>query len=170
MQATPPIHEIRKAIKMNKILNRDKRHDPHTEQKFISKNQWDIFERKIKPQFSISKEYKEFILSHNGGSFHECVLDTPALGELIVNKFYPIDENCESSLEIVLENTKEDLNRGFLHIADDPGGNGFLLGINQVNNGEIFYWLHDGTFENGLRTIKIAGSFIQFIESLRKEE
>lgn len=132
---------------------------------------WDNFAKvieEIDANLTIPDSYKEFMFENNGGSFVEYILkDTPA-GDLVVSSFYPWDKNREISLNVVLENSEE-INAGFLPFADDPGGNYYLLNLNQEGNGQVYYWLHDSEFENGDDKVLLFDTFVNFLNSLQPE-
>ena len=133
---------------------------------------WDNFAKvieEIDANLTIPDSYKEFMFENNGGAFIEYILkDTPA-GDLVVSSFYPWDKNREISLNVVLENSEE-INEGFLPFADDPGGNYYLLNLNQEGNGQVYYWLHDSEFENGDNKVLLFDTFANFLNSLQPED
>lgn len=115
--------------------------------------------------------YKDFMFKYNGGSFDEYVLNNTPAGDIIVNYFNSWDKNEKTSLNTILENFNESyFGYGFIPFADDPGGNCFLLNLNSDGNGEVYYWLHDGFFENGDNKILIFETFINFLNSLETED
>lgn len=122
----------------------------------------------INPEFFVPDDYKEFMYKYNGGSFLEYIVKDTIENDLVLNCFCSLDRNDEMSLHVVLEHS-ELIEDGFLAFADDPGGNEFLLNLNEQGNGEVYYWSHDGTFVNGKDRILIANNFSDLINGLEFE-
>lgn len=119
----------------------------------------------INPKFTIPNDYKEFMFKYNGGSFLECMIKNTLEGDLILNWVCSWDRDDEMSLHVVLDHS-ELIKEGFLAFADDPGGNEFLLNLNEHSNGEVYYWSHDRNLVNGKNKILIANSFSDFLNRL----
>lgn len=132
----------------------------------INEADWQALLKHIKPECYFPEDYKEFLFKYNGGRFKECIIPKSLEGPLIVSLFYPYDEVAELSLNTLIEYSEDDIENGFFPIADDPGGNYYLLNINQEGNGEVYYWSHDSVFENGTDKILIFNSFTDFINTL----
>ena len=144
---------------------------PDDTQVALTKKDWGDFVNMVAEYMGegliIPDSYKEFMFKYNGGSFEEYVLNDTPVGDIIVNRFESWDVNKKISLQVILENFDEDYSDyGFLPFADDPGGNYYLLNLNVDGNGEVYYWLHDGEFEDGDSKALIFDSFIDFINAL----
>lgn len=144
-----------------------------TEVSLTSKD-WDDFLNMVAEYMGeglvIPDDYKEFMFKYNGGSFREYVLNDTAVGDVIVNNFDSWDNSKKISLQVILENFDEDyFGYGFFPFADDPGGNHYLLNLNADGNGEVYYWLHDGEFEDGDSKALIFDSFTDFLNALEPE-
>lgn len=147
---------------------------PDDTQVALTKKDWDNFVNMVAEYMGegliIPDSYKEFMFKYNGGSFEEYVLNDTPVGDIIVNRFESWDVNKKISLQVILENFDEDYSDyGFLPFADDPGGNYYLLNLNADGNGEVYYWLHDGEFEDGDSKALIFDSFVDFLNTLEPE-
>jgi SMI1 / KNR4 family (SUKH-1) len=133
--------------------------------------QLDEFERDEGVQ--LPAEYREFLLTSNGGRPHANV-DVPEFMEVVVNDFFGLQAGEEYDLRGERAMYEDRIPPGTIPIAGDPGGNLFLLSVDGDSKGAVYYWDHEeepqdgGTdwsdFENVYR---IAASFDEFLALLR---
>jgi hypothetical protein len=128
-------------------------------------------------QIKLPAAYRSFLKAHNGGiPASEDDLPIPGWGESIVNIFNGLDlEGNRGKSYGLSENTERFSDRfpvkEVLIIADDPGGNQFLLGVSPERHGIVYFWDHeawDDEAEDCLpELIKIDDAFDVFIARLK---
>ena len=124
-------------------------------------------------------DYRSFLLSYNGGSPESDIIDFVQYGENqsdIVNYLCGIhDGEYWASLEWYMQTFKGRIPVGFIPFGYDPGGNLYLLGIDGMHLGKVYFWDHENeaglfdeepSFEN---MSFIANSFAEFLSKLRPE-
>ena len=111
--------------------------------------------------FKLPQDYKEFLLSYNGGEVKNSICHVTDLNEdILLDIFYGLSEQRVLDLKFWYNEHKYDLPENSLIIACDPGGNKFLL----INN-EIYYWDHIQFFESSddkENTYFVADTFTEF--------
>jgi hypothetical protein len=124
-------------------------------------------------------DYRSFLLRYNGGSPEPGIVDFVQYGDNqsdIVNYLCGI-HNGEywASLEWYTQTYKGRIPVGFIPFGYDPGGNLYLLGIDGIHLGKVYFWDHENeaglldeepSFEN---MSFIANSFAEFLSKLRAE-
>ena len=137
--------------------------------------QLDEFERDEGVQ--LPAEYREFLLTSNGGRPDDNIVDVPDLDEVAVNDFFGLQPGEMYDLRGERAMYEGRIPPGTLPVADDPGGNLFLLSLAGDSKGAVYFWDHEeepreeGTdwsdFENVYR---VADGFDQFLAMLRPDE
>ena len=124
----------------------------------------DAFERET--GLELVPEYREFLLRHNGGRPDDNSIDLPDLDDsTVVNDFFGLLPGDDYDIRGELEMYDGRIPPGALPIAEDPGGNLFLLSLAGDTKGAVFFWDHEE--ENAHR---IAGSFEEFLASIKPDE
>ncbi|WP_028603017.1 SMI1/KNR4 family protein [Ottowia thiooxydans] len=123
----------------------------------------------------LPKDYFGFLKKYNGGSFIESHLPKTTLGELTVSRFYTLTDSENYSITNSIGNLEGYVPIKFIPIADDPGGNLYLLALDEKHYSEVYFWNHeaplfsqDGDFDEFENLTKLFNSFEEFIESLEK--
>ncbi|WP_232379382.1 SMI1/KNR4 family protein [Polyangium fumosum] len=125
-------------------------------------------------------EYKQFLLSSNGGWPTPNVFEVPGWhGQgSVLDAFYGIHdgrktERLDRALEVYDERIPPDL----IPIADDAGGNVVCIGWKGKRRGKIYFWDHEDELdENGLfvtdyrNVYLVAKSLQEFLDSLMTHE
>ncbi|MFL9872420.1 SMI1/KNR4 family protein [Paraburkholderia megapolitana] len=90
-------------------------------------------------------DYRAFLQKYNGGCFNEGYLADTSLGPLLVSYFSTLAPSKNRHIPTQIENLDEYIPSGFVPIADDPGGNLYLLDCdrNSERNGKIYFWNHE---------------------------
>lgn len=138
--------------------------------KIISKNdQSDISSEKLaefesKHSIRLPEDYKEFLLTHNGGkpdpSCFNIKNDTSD-----VRIFYGLNNDGQYSVEVALKLYKNRLSRDIIPIGSDSFGNQICLGVMGESQNKIYFWNHE--FEGTSKALtKVANSFSEFVDSL----
>lgn len=110
-------------------------------------------------------EYKEFLLSQNGGYPKECEFDLPdSSNGSIVNHFYSIGEMPSN---LYKRNRFLEDNAEFITVGDDSAGNQILLRVRGVNIGEMYFLDHDINPEVENNTCFLAKGFYEFLKMLK---
>ena len=129
------------------------------------------FEKKINRK--LPKEYKEFLLKHNGGRVNEDSFDYNdrygANGSTLHTIYGLLDENDSYDLDYNRRMYDGRILEGYLTIAEDCGGNLILLSL---DDGKIYFWDYnledDPPSTNNMYLVK--NSFNEFLDSLYKFE
>jgi hypothetical protein len=119
----------------------------------------------------LPKQYVDFLLKYNGGYPQKSNFKiSDNQGESLVNKFYGIGD-MKSNLGKVFEVLEGEIPKDFISIANDPGGNEILLGINGEYQEKIYFWIHDIEPEDEMGNMFIlADSFSEFFNNLYETE
>jgi hypothetical protein len=122
-------------------------------------------------------QYRNFLLAHNGGRPDDNVVDVPGLGEVAVNDFLGLMPGDSYDLRSGLEVYEGRIPAGSLPVAEDPGGNLFLLALGGESTGAVYYWDHEDEPADGAadwsdfgNVHEVAGSFDEFLSRLRPAE
>ena len=111
--------------------------------------------------------FKVFLLTYGGTIVEECRY----LDQYTVNDFLPLLENRNASIEMILpvvRDEEEGVGRNdLIPFATDPGGRPFYVSIGESDNGCVYFDVIGMVSDKPVR--KIANSFDEFINSLRKE-
>ncbi len=126
----------------------------------------------------IPDSYVEFLSQSNGGSFRTNIVALPDLGDdTVLNYMF---STADTGYNIVRDyNTLRAMDRipvQALPIADDPGGNLFLLSVEPGSYGAVFFWDHEREPEDGGATVadfpnmsRLADDFAAFIGALKDD-
>lgn len=121
------------------------------------------FERKIEIQ--LPTDYREFLLTHNGGkpepdSFNIGNNDTSS-----VRSFYGLHSDPYSNLAEHLDIYKGRISGNVIPITGDPCGNQVCLGVKGKHRGKVYFWDHE--LEGARHALtRIADDFNKFLNSL----
>lgn len=125
------------------------------------------FEKENK--LKLPDDYRAFLIEHNGGSPSPATNPTP---ETDVQWIYGI-HNGEywASLKWHIKTLSGRIPANTLPIANDSGGNIFLLSLHPDSYGEVWFWDHENETEKNAdayldNIIKSADSFTDFVNSL----
>ncbi|WP_289055996.1 SMI1/KNR4 family protein [Carboxylicivirga marina] len=133
----------------------------------LSKNDLTDFEAKL--SISLPSDYRDFLIENNGGCPKP---STNKIPETDVQCIYGIHEgDYWANLIEHIDMFKERIPSNTIPIANDSGGNLFLLSLRQDSKGEVWFWDHEEEaeesgheyFEN---ITKAADSFNNFIDNL----
>ncbi|WP_046214887.1 SMI1/KNR4 family protein [Paenibacillus wulumuqiensis] len=115
----------------------------------------------------LPEQYVDFLLKHNGGYPEKSTFKiSNEEGESVVNKFYGIG-NMKGNLGKVFEVLDGELPRGFISIANDPGGNEICIGISERYFGEVYFWIHNIESEEEMDNMFfLKSSFNDFFDNL----
>lgn len=121
------------------------------------------FENKI--GFSLPLEYRKFLLEQNPKSVKESLFKKDNK-EFWLEHFYPFNNEEKGSLQYIYSLfCQEVLPKEYLSFGYDAGGWQFIICIDGVEYGKIFYCRMDEEFENALTFI--ADDFGIFISELK---
>lgn len=142
-------------------LNRSKGHHQHGKSNPLSEREWISFKSMIGPNFRIPKSYEVFMRKYNGGVFDESVFLNGPGGAVVVSTFLPISELGKNTVNSHFGYFSEVVGANYIPIADDPGGNYFLLDCSAEHSGRVVFWDHER------RTLtELASSFEGFVNAL----
>jgi cell wall assembly regulator SMI1 len=96
----------------------------------------DAFEERILA--TLPPEYREFLLTHNGGRPSPHVVHDRRLGDLHVARFLGISDQESRDIEVVYRNMPDDLAGRYLPIAVDDQGRTICLSIGRPDYGHIY--------------------------------
>ena len=143
----------------------------------LSKDDLKQFEKRI--DFLLPGSYREFLLQFNGGRpnpYHFFVPNWRHQRSL-VNDFNGIVPGKYNDLEEDIGVLEDRLPKGFIPIADDPGGNRILLGLHGPTQGKIYFWDHENEPEDPTDNLEdysniylLADNFADFLKSLRYKD
>ena len=130
----------------------------------ISTNEISEFEKKYDVVFP---DYlKSFLLTYGGTTTEE----NRYLDQYTVNDFLALLGNRNASIKMILPIVRDEEGVGrndLIPFAIDPGGRPFYVSIGEHDNGCVFYDVIGMVSDWPVR--KIANSFKEFINSLRKD-
>ena len=132
------------------------------------------FEKQLKT--SLPADYRQFLLTHNGGMPEASVFRINyELGEGIVNDFFGLHDGPNyASLRWHQEISRGRMPDILLPIGGDPGGNLICISLGTEDKGAIYFWEHEFEGDEGEEPIfdnvyRIADSFSQFLNELTPE-
>jgi cell wall assembly regulator SMI1 len=129
----------------------------------------------------LPRDYREFLVRYDGGypEKHDYVLPEavkqrcPWLGDVVgVQEFFGIRGRSPASVTLPMLMQAEDAYRppNALPIGIDPGGNEFLLSLEESSRGAIFFLDHDRNWNMLSECVHLASSFDEFFNSLIEYE
>lgn len=108
-----------------------------------------VNELETRPGRELPDDYREFLLSTNGGTPHEQDLAKPAHTGIIVNGFFSLDfADSDLSMDYALTAWTGRYPDGYLPIARCEGSNLLLLDLRDASAGRVVYWDHEGETDN----------------------
>jgi hypothetical protein len=131
----------------------------------IDDEQWRSFEKILGEGLHVPDSYKKFMYLYNGGVFNESALFSVPWGPIIVSTFFPLFTEGRGSVTSQLKYFVEEYGPGYIPIADDPGGNYYLLGCGAENAEKVYFWNHEDE-----TLTQIFDSFVTFLDSLAADE
>jgi hypothetical protein len=126
-----------------------------------SEIEWADFKALIGPDTPIPAAYEDFLHTYDIRRLKDCVFFDSPEGQLSASVVFPVTRADRAALQRHLGLLREAVGRSYFPIADDAGGNFFLLGCGETNAGEIAFWNH----ETGA-LLEVAPTFEDFIEAL----
>jgi len=118
-------------------------------------------------------QYRQFLISYNGGRPKIDEFGIPGQGSSQANFFYGIDVGKDYKCYELKKNVdvlKGRIPNELLPIADDPGGNQICISLSPDDCGRVYFWDHEKELEPDQTVIPLADSFDEFIDSLRESE
>ncbi|UKE46264.1 SMI1/KNR4 family protein [Xanthomonas cerealis] len=125
----------------------------------------------------LPSDYKSFLLAYNGGRPERPVLESQG-SKIAVNDLYGLgeQEGRVGGLEEAWDMFSDRIPRRFIPIGDTAGGDQFLLSVGEGGLG-VFLFDHENEPEDAGDNVedypnirKLAGSFSEFIETLKPYE
>ena len=103
-----------------------------------------VFETRIGT--TLPSEYRDFLLTHNGGIFDpdEIVLPCQAEPFASLGQVFALHSGSQS-LDEVFENLVGEIPAELLAFAEDVGGNLLCIGIQGEHHGKVYFWDHEGS-------------------------
>ena len=135
----------------------------------------DIEDFETSNSIELTDNYKEFLLKWNGGipSPSTFIISEEEEDVSGVNYFYSIGDR-DNDLEVFLDILRLRLPEGFISIADDPVGNGILLGILGPHYDQIYFWDHENEPDLDEPDMSnmyfLADNIWEFLDSLYEDE
>lgn len=134
-------------------------------------------------EYTLPREYKDFLLAHNGGCSKKNVynfLEVKNSSNIAYFfAFYGIHVDFYSEIydDLLKEyyRHKDNIPEDFIPIGTDSGGNYICLGINDMYYDKVYFWDHEeqpdeGCIPNMSNMYLIGNSFVNFINSLYKSD
>jgi SMI1-KNR4 cell-wall len=89
-------------------------------------------------------DYKNYLISLNGGRPEKATFDIPNQGNSAVNRFFSLVSKVKSETLIFnIKIYKDRVPEEMLPIGNDPGGNLIVLSLKGRQRGGVFFWDHD---------------------------
>lgn len=121
----------------------------------------------------LPEDYREFLLSRNGGRVYDNDLATPEGEEIgiAVRSFFSIGDTGEDAIEECLAVYSGRYPGGLLPIAEAAGGNLIMLQIDRPGEGKVYFWDHETEADEEVQPFwgnltYVASSFSDFQRSL----
>jgi hypothetical protein len=124
-------------------------------------------------------DYADFLRRYNGGCFSEGLLAKTPLGPLLVSYFSTLAPSPRRYIPAMMEHLEEYIPAGFVPVADDPGGNLYLLdcGCDSERNGKVYFWDHeraspaeDPVLDSFDNLTLLFSSFTAFIDAMKDKD
>lgn len=125
-------------------------------------------------------DYREFLVRCNGGYASGYAVFPGPIGDVSIHHVGGFREETCYSLVYNRDNYQHEseirIPRDLIWIADDPGGNGFCIGVSEAHHGRVYFWDHecepdpetwDGSFDSADNIDFLAESFSVFVSKLR---
>lgn len=129
------------------------------------------FERELNT--SLPTEYREYLLTHNGGDFEKRVVLVPDEGHTRVHHMFGLHEGPEyRRLRKQRLLFGGGIARDYLPICDDGVGNTFFLKLKGRNQGAVYFGDHEAI--GGDKRVEhlqfVSGNFKEFVESMLSDD
>lgn len=121
----------------------------------------------------IPAEYREFLLTHNGGAPEPDTINFPdgsntsALKQIYGIHNGPYWANLEDAIDCYQGRMPEE----FIPFGDDPMGNAFIICTSGENEGKVYFWDHENEYGEQPHYDNItflADSFYKLLENLQE--
>lgn len=125
---------------------------------------------------TLPADYREFLLSTNGGVPDPNGLSAPSQGGIGIRWFLSLGPASEDqSLTRAIDTWRDRHPAGMLPIAICEGSNLLLLALTGTPPGKVFYWDHDGEADEGEEPrfdnlTEVADSFTALLEALHDQD
>ena len=119
-------------------------------------------EKKLGKTNQIPDGLVEFLKKYNGGSFEECVFFDSPKGPVVAASFLPVSPDENTAITKIFDFFVQELKSNFIPFASDPGGNYFLLGVENEDRNRVYFWDHESH-----EFYEIAASFEYFLNALQ---
>ncbi len=133
-------------------------------------SQSDVQNLEKKLGVTLPDDYRNFLLTYNGGSPRPEGIDIQGYGDSDVQVFFGIGRAIESScIGWNLETLGDRLPEGLVPVASDSGGNVFCISLRKQDYGFVLYADLDAVFGDlaaGTPLYRVAANFLAFLESL----
>ena len=116
-------------------------------------------------------DYRNFLLTHNGGVPESHVIRNDEVGDLEVQLFYGIRHEEYFDIDLLRESMRGRWPERFLAIAIGSFGDFYCLSLSGPDSGEVHFWDHEQESEQDepateLNLFPIAKSFAEFLYSM----
>lgn len=154
-----------------KNLHRDSNYFQYGEENKINLSDWGKIISKFMENNFFPDDYKEFMMTYNGGIFLERIIKNSPVGFINCSQIFSIGEKYKYAVDSDnnIEFSKSEFGSNFLCIAEDSGGDCYVMDIGVQSNGCIYYWHHDRLFPDGERMHPIFNKFTDFVNSLEMD-
>jgi cell wall assembly regulator SMI1 len=120
--------------------------------------------------FPFPHDFRQFLLSTNGGRLTDYhVVRIEACDDDVLMHYF-LEIGGDSCIVSAYKDLSDELPKGFIIFATDPGGNKFLMDLSAGEPTGIYYWdrvRHFRRSKKKANTYQIADSFTEFLEKLR---
>jgi len=121
---------------------------------------------------TLPDDYRQFLLTSNGGRPEPRSFPVPGRGDALVNMLFGIRNartRFDLAYELELATELDPLPPGFIVVGNDPGGSSLLLSTGGSDAGKVYFWDRAGLWvrDDGHNTFPVADSFAAFVASLR---
>jgi len=121
----------------------------HIEDHHGGANASKIYEVEKKFGIKLPESYVKLVSTKNGGYPVPDGFDIPAINDASsVDRFLEIGTGGELDVENVMPLLKGRIPFNMFPIAQDPGGNLVLIGVEGEGKGEVFFWDHEREQDN----------------------
>ncbi len=111
----------------------------------------------------LPKDFVDFLMKFNAIDFYENYYKDKGK-TIYINGFYPFGEKCPGSLQSAYRDLNGYFENKYIAFADDSGGWQYVISIQEIDYGKIYFCRMDEELPSALTLI--ATSFIEFIDGL----
>ena len=123
----------------------------------------------------LPEDYLQFLVATNGGepkpNCFSYVDQSGRKEDSLVDRFFGVSDNESYGFQDNIECYEDRIPLGFCPIADDPFDNLILLGVHDLNRGQVYFWDHEEESEDKPTMDNmsfIAPAFTEFIKMLEE--